>query len=161
MTAKLIPGEDDYSAEYVTWHNMKRRCYNNKSSNYQWYGALGIKVCDEWLCPDTGFVTFFYDMGRRPYGMSLDRIDSFGDYTPDNCRWADSKTQALNKRPHDRTMALTVFGKTQTIKQWSSQTGLSTRQIRGRIRRKTPEADIFFVGNLTPKRNRQRHNKTV
>lgn len=80
--------------EYNSWRAMHKRCYNPKEENYKWYGGRGIEVCPEWK----KFVNFYSDMGERPEGMTLDRIDPDGSYTPSNCRWSDYKTQTLNRR---------------------------------------------------------------
>lgn len=80
---------------YETWTGMKKRCYNPNSINYKYYGARGIKVCDRWL---NSFKNFYDDMGDRPTGFSIDRINPNGNYEPSNCRWSDSKTQNRNKR---------------------------------------------------------------
>lgn len=79
--------------EYQSWRGMRERCLNPNHASYARYGGRGIKVCDAWL---HSFSTFLADMGRRPIGHSLDRIDFDGDYTPENCRWADTTTQRRN-----------------------------------------------------------------
>lgn len=91
-------GHSKRSRTYITWGAMKERCLNSNHEHYQYYGACGVKVCDRWM----KFENFLADMGERPYGMTLDRKDPSGNYEPDNCRWADSFTQALNKRKPGR-----------------------------------------------------------
>jgi hypothetical protein len=73
---------------------MMTRCYNEKFDGFHRYGGKGIKVCDRWL----NFDTFLGDMGERPQGMTIDRLDSSKDYEPSNCRWATPKVQARQNR---------------------------------------------------------------
>lgn len=82
------------SPTWRSWSSMKSRCTNPNVTQYDLYGGRGIKICDRW----DKFENFIEDMGERPEGKSLDRIDVNGDYEPKNCRWATKKEQAQNKR---------------------------------------------------------------
>jgi len=85
------------SREYRTYDAMKRRCLDTKNKNFKFYGKRGVTVCDRWL-GESGFSTFLADMGPRPFGLSLDRIDGSLGYSPDNCRWANKFVQARNRK---------------------------------------------------------------
>lgn len=89
------------SPTYNSWQKMKARCYDPHNNMYQYYGARGIKVCAGWH----HFENFLAYMGERPLGMTLDRINGDEDYTPNNCRWAASTTQARNKRVQSRNVS--------------------------------------------------------
>jgi hypothetical protein len=84
-----------YVSEYSIWSDMKKRCFNKKSTHFNHYGGRGITVCEHWLV----FENFYKDMGPRPSKKhSLDRVDNNGNYQPNNCRWATKREQNLNKR---------------------------------------------------------------
>lgn len=82
------------SQTYDTWRCMRRRCEQPSNNRYYLYGARGITVCARWQ----SFENFLEDMGERPAGKTLDRINTDGNYEPSNCRWATMKEQAANRR---------------------------------------------------------------
>jgi hypothetical protein len=90
----LIHGKSK-TKTYNSWRAMKDRCYCVSHKEYKRYGAVGITVCDRWK---NSFENFFNDMNERPANHSLDRINPYGNYEPENCRWATHKEQANNKK---------------------------------------------------------------
>jgi len=88
-----------YTWEYNSWNAMRTRCENPNCAAYDNYGGRGVTICKRWTLPyGEGFKNFLADMGPRPEGKTLDRINPQGHYEPTNCRWADSETQTQNRR---------------------------------------------------------------
>lgn len=116
---------------YRIYNNMKTRCYNPRSINYQNYGARGVKICEEWLNDFSAFKTWALFHGYRE-DLTIERKDVNGDYSPDNCIWADYDTQANNMRSNH---LITFEGVTKTLKQWADYFGISDRTVRDRLRR--------------------------
>lgn len=108
------------------WVQMRARCENEANHAYQDYGGRGIRVCSEW----SDFAIFAMDMGPRPKGLSLERLDNDKGYSPDNCVWGTKKQQANNRRSN-RT--LTFDGITRTLSGWSDITGISQRTLWQRL----------------------------
>ncbi len=117
------------SAEYGSWGSMKQRCLNPKHQHYKDYGGRGIIICKRWI---NSFENFLEDMGKMPTPKySLERIDVNGNYEPDNCRWATSKEQAINKR---NNVHITHNGETLCLSQWAARIGLTTGALNKRLK---------------------------
>lgn len=112
---------------YFIWDSMIRRCVDPLNPNYSRYGARGIRVCPAWV---QSLPLFIADMGDRPSGSSIDRIDNNGPYCPFNCRWATSKQQNNNRRDNRH---IEFTGETLTLLEWSDRTGISYHTLRQRI----------------------------
>lgn len=101
-TKRRNPEKPRYHFMYGAWAGMVNRCHNPNNSSYARYGGNGTTVCDRWRSGEDGkigFVCFLEDMGERPDGMTLDRIDPAGNYEPSNCRWATIAEQRRNRTP--------------------------------------------------------------
>lgn len=126
-----------HETEHTIWTTMRARCNNPKSNSYYLYGARGIKVCERW---DNSFDAFYEDMGPRPPGKSLDRIDGAKGYSPNNCRWATGTEQGRNK---STAKLITIDGKTQCVAAWLEEFGRSEPTFYNRLRRGWTEQDAM------------------
>jgi hypothetical protein len=144
------------STTWGSWTAMKGRCLRKKHHAYARYGGRGIKICERW----NNFENFLADMGERPLGTTLDRINADGNYEPKNCRWADWKTQGSSRR---NVRFLTYKGKTKHILDWSMELGVSHALITGRLKRgltveqafELPKNEFRYGGDW------QRHRKAT
>jgi hypothetical protein len=131
---------------YTCYSSMKARCYYHGENNYKDYGGRGIRVCQRWL---DSFENFYEDMGERPKGMSIERIDNNGDYEPDNCRWATQREQMNNTR---RNVALEYKGRTMNMSQWARELGISRACLWKRVDDNLPKESIFTKGKIIKKK---------
>jgi hypothetical protein len=110
------------SRTYVTWNAMHARCKEGGS-----YHAQGTRVCERW----TSFEAFLEDMGERPEGMTIERIDSAGDYEPTNCRWANALEQSRNRKS---SRFITHAGVTVTVSEWAERLNIPSATLHDRLR---------------------------
>jgi hypothetical protein len=121
---------------YNVWSSMMQRCENTNAKDYYRYGAVGIRVSPEWH----SFENFLADMGVRPKGKSIDRIDNKKGYFAENCRWADAKTQQRNK---NNNRLITSEGLTLTIAEWAERKGINRITLGDRLNKGWSEHDAI------------------
>lgn len=117
---------------HAVWKSMVFRCHNPKDRSFHNYGGRGITVCTEWR---ESFSQFIADMGLRPDGFDIDRIDNNKGYGPDNCRWVSRKRNLNNRRNNRR---IQFNGQSRTIAQWADALGINYRTLNNRINRGWP-----------------------
>ena len=139
---------NDYSN--VHWHNkrigrifygMKQRCYNSSERSYRWYGARGIKICDEWLRNPMAFEEWSLDNGYSDE-LTIDRINEDEDYSPDNCRWV---SPIDNSKYKSTTSLIDVDGEVHTGREWADVLGIGTNTINTYIRKYGLKNTIQFI----------------
>lgn len=118
------------TAEYHTWSGMKNRCLYSSNNEYKNYGGRGISVCEHWL---NSFENFFADMGPKPKGLTIERIDNSGNYEPSNCKWATRKEQAANQRERCTRTVLIANGSRLTVQEASKRCGVKVTTLRYRL----------------------------
>ena len=132
------------------WTAMRSRCYNHSVQHYCLYGGRGITVCDEWKNSFESFYEWAINNGYAD-NLSIDRIDVNGNYEPSNCRWADDRTQARNKRnPH----LIEFRGEKKMLIEWTEILGLNYYMIRSRLQKGNWTVEEAFT---TPKMESRFH----
>lgn len=149
-------GQNKTPLHYL-WLEINQRCSNPKFKYFKNYGGRGITVCDEWRHNFVAFRDWAVANGYSK-GLSIDRIDNDKGYSPDNCRFVDMYVQQNNKRSNHR---ITANGKSQTIAQWSRETGIGESIIRGRLRRGWSEDDAVNVPLKTYSRAHDYHSSKI
>lgn len=127
---------------YYTWAGMKARCLNPNHTAYANYGGRGVKVCNRW----NSFENFLADMGHRPDGMELDRVDPNGDYAPGNCRWVTRIENIQNRR---NTRTLTIDGDTRTWVEWAAFADITRGALKQRLKRGWTPAQAVGIDERT------------
>ena len=120
---------------------MLARCFDPKNKKYKYYGAKGIKVCDRWM----DFDSFYADIGDPPASMHLDRINSNGDYCPENCRLV---TLTENNNNRSNTVFITAFGITKARGEWCRIYGIHLCTLRDRIAGGWPPELALTIGSI-------------
>lgn len=138
-----------HTSEYNIWCSMKQRCTDPKLKAFPHYGGRGIKVCSRWL---ESFENFYEDMGERPKGKSLDRLDNEGNYEKDNCAWRSRIEQANNKRSN---VYYLYQGESKTMPEWARKFGISIGALATRLGRlgMTIEQALNHVKNSKSKKS--------
>lgn len=129
------------SSVYRSWIAMRSRCNNPSHAFYKNYGGRGIQVCKRWL-GEGGFSRFLRDMGEKPMGKSLDRINNNRGYSPSNCRWATQKQQMNNMRGN---VIVEVKGEKMTLAECCERLGIK----RSTLQNKLTKNEHYKVGELT------------
>ena len=127
------------SRTYTTWAMMKNRCKNKNAPNYPRYGGRGITYCERW----DHFDNFLTDMGERPIGKTLDRIDTNGQYSPENCRWSSVKDQQRNTRT---TVFISYKGETRCLSEWAEILGVKKFTLIYRLKHWPIEHALSKIG---------------
>lgn len=141
--------------EFKTWTNMVARCSSSTHKSYHRYGGRGIAVCERWI-GKTGFLNFLEDMGERHSNKySLDRIDNNKGYSPENCRWADTTTQARNKRNNN---LVTYKNITRCLTEWSEIINIPTSTLYHRLKKGWEIEKVLETPIMVSKRNKSNRN---
>lgn len=122
-------------------NGMRTRCYNPNDRSYRWYGAKGITICDEWLESFSSFIEWAWQNGYKK-GLSIDRIDSNGPYSPENCRWVTINNNAKYK---SSTKIHTINGLSMTGREWADYLGVGTNMVNRYIRMYGEEETCNFI----------------
>jgi hypothetical protein len=133
------------SPTHGSFISMKKRCYEKGNKNYKYYGGRGITVCERWKY----YENFLADMGNRPFGKTLDRIDVDKGYFKENCRWATPKQQVDNRRPYECSWE--YKGEKKSKEEWSKITGINYWTLRERIETRGWSTEKAFTTPVKPK----------
>lgn len=127
-----------FSREYKTWCSMMRRCYDINHPHYKSYGGRGIKVFEPWH----DFRNFYAEMGKKPEGLSIERMNNDGNYEPSNCVWANASQQANNRRS---TLKLKFNNTTKSLRDWCTEYNIDKLTVYKRLRKGWSISDALIT----------------
>lgn len=113
------------------WHQMRRRCYDPSADSYKYYGGKGVRICEQWNDDFNAFYDWSLSHGYESR-LTIDRIDSSGNYEPSNCKWSTMKEQDNNR---SNNIIIEYLGESHTIPEWSEILGIAQHVIRTRLDR--------------------------
>lgn len=142
-----------YTRIYNIWRKMKERCSNPNATNYRYYGAKGIRVCEEWLAFET-FYEWAKTSGYRD-DLTIDRINVFDNYKPGNCRWATIREQNNNTT---RNHTITIGRETRTIQGWADEIGINRSTILSRLKNGWSPEDAVLMPRYQTRAYAKRDN---
>lgn len=148
---RVVKGTRTPTVMYRCWVHIRTRCFNPNTPDWPRYGGRGITMCDRWY---ESFEAFCEDMGERPDGHSIDRIDNHGNYSPENCRWVVKKEQCRNRRSNK---VLEYKGESRSLAEWAETLNLPYDVVKQRINTMGWTVEKAFetpVGNNGGKRSR-------
>jgi hypothetical protein len=131
-----------HTPTHRSWLAMLQRCDNPNTRDYSRYGGRGISICEDWRT----FENFLRDMGERPDGTTIDRIDCNGNYEPSNCRWATHRAQTNNRNV---TRMITANGETMALTDWSRKIGIKPITLEKRIKSGWSDDDAINTPTMT------------
>ena len=137
---------------HQAWRAMRYRCTRPSHPSYHNYGGRGISVCQEWM---ESFMQFLSDMGEKPKGLTLERIDNNKGYYKENCKWATHREQCRNMR---KSRIFEYKGERKTLAEWSEITGIHQGTLRNRIEKNWPIGKIFKEPAPPHNRREKRRN---
>jgi len=135
--------------EYRSWNGAKMRCISPSNDRYASYGGRGISMCDTWL---NSFEQFYIDMGNRPTGTSLDRVDNNGNYSKENCRWATAKEQMRNRKVCEK------YG--ESVASLAEKHNIPQSRLQTRLKRGWSLEDALTVGLVQGKKGFNKRGET-
>jgi len=139
--------------EYGVWEAMRSRCLNPNMPFYKYYGGRGITICNEWL---NSFDAFYRDVGPRPDGYTIERVNNDGNYEPNNVRWASRAEQGQNRREASDAVKITYNGETRTMAEWARHLDVPYQMLYHRWLR-SPNEDFGLLCTRPPRTSGEYH----